>query len=54
MERIYLDYNSTTPVDPEVLNKMNPFFNQFSGNASSSTHSYGKEAKDEIENQSIL
>ena len=50
MERIYLDYNSTTPVDPKVLNKMNPFFNQFPGNASSNTHSYGKEAKNQIEN----
>jgi cysteine desulfurase len=38
---VYLDYNSTTPVDERVLNEMLPFFNQSFGNAASKTHAYG-------------
>jgi len=38
---IYLDYNATTPVAPEVLDAMLPYFNVHFGNASSSTHPYG-------------
>lgn len=41
MEPIYLDYASTSPVKPEVLEKMIPFFNEHFGNASSSTHQHG-------------
>lgn len=36
---IYLDYNGTTPLDPEVVAAMEPFFKEF-GNPSS-THWYG-------------
>ena len=36
---IYLDYNGTTPLDPEVVAAMQPFFEEF-GNPSS-THWYG-------------
>ena len=38
---IYLDYNATTPIDPEVLRAMLPFLKEQFGNPSSS-HSYGR------------
>jgi cysteine desulfurase len=41
---IYLDYQSTTPVDPEVITSMLPFFNDMFGNPSSKGHYYGREA----------
>jgi cysteine desulfurase len=49
MQQIYLDYNSTTPLDPKVLEAMLPYFTQEFGNAASSTHRYGWVAKDAVE-----
>ena len=40
MTAIYLDYNATTPVRPEVLEEMLPFFKEEFGNPSSG-HVYG-------------
>jgi len=45
---IYLDYNATTPVDPEVVKEMEPYFIQHFGNPSSS-HAYGQQAKDAVD-----
>ncbi|MFM9006959.1 MAG: cysteine desulfurase family protein [Bacteroidota bacterium] len=41
MDRIYLDHNSTTPVDAQVLEAMLPYFREHFGNASSRTHAFG-------------
>ena len=46
---IYLDNQSTTPIDPKVLDAMIPFFVEKFGNASSVQHSYGQESKDAVE-----
>lgn len=48
MRRVYLDHNATTPVAPEVLEAMLPYFSQRFGNASS-VHSFGREAKRALE-----
>jgi cysteine desulfurase len=45
---IYLDYNATTPVDPEVIQSMLPVLNEVFGNPSSS-HTFGKAANDVVE-----
>src|SRR5471030_2231998 len=41
---IYLDHAATTPVRPEVLEAMQPFFGPRFGNPSS-THRWGREAR---------
>lgn len=41
MKTIYLDYNASTPVDPEVLETMLPYLSSQYGNPSS-THAYGR------------
>lgn len=46
---IYLDNNSTTPVDPRVVETMLPYFVERFGN-SSSNHSFGWVAKSAVEN----
>jgi len=46
---IYLDYQSTTPTDPRVLEAMLPYFFDKPGNPHSQTHGYGREAQDAVE-----
>lgn len=46
---IYLDHNSTTPVDPEVLDAMLPYFSELYGNAASVDHEAGNIAKRAVE-----
>ncbi len=48
MNRIYLDYAATTPVAPEVVDGMLPYFTERFGNPSS-IHSFGQETKAAIE-----
>ena len=48
MSRIYLDHNASTPVRPEVLEAMLPYFSEHFGNASS-VHAFGQEAKGAVE-----
>ncbi len=45
---IYLDYNATTPVAPEVAEAMQPFLREAFGNPSSS-HWYGRRAHEAVE-----
>ena len=46
---VFLDYNSTTPVDPRVLEFMLPFFSEKFGNPSSRTHAFGWTAAQVVE-----
>jgi cysteine desulfurase len=48
IERIYLDYAATTPVDERVLQSMLPFFSNLFGNPSS-VHSFGQQAEAALE-----
>ena len=46
---IYLDYSSTTPIDPRVADKMIPYLREQFGNPASRSHMYGWEAEKAVE-----
>lgn len=47
---IYLDYQSTTPCDPRVVEKMIPYFSHIFGNPHSRNHVFGWMAEEAVEN----
>jgi cysteine desulfurase len=48
MNRVYLDHNATTPVEPEVLDAMLPYLSGEFGNAAS-IHTFGQRARAAVE-----
>ena len=48
MDPIYLDYNATTPIAPEVAEAMLPYLHEHFGNPSSG-HLYGAVANQAVE-----
>ncbi len=48
MNIIYLDYNATTPIDPQVAKEMQPYLTDYFGNPSS-IHEYGVITKKAVE-----
>ncbi len=48
MVRLNFDYAATTPVDPEVLEEMLPYFSKKFGNTTS-FHTFGREAKQDLD-----
>jgi cysteine desulfurase len=49
MEPVYLDCNATTPLEPEVYDKMRVFLREEYGNAGSRTHGFGNTAKKAVQ-----
>jgi len=46
---VYLDYNATTPVDVRVFDAMQPYFVELFGNAASSSHGFGMQAREAVD-----
>ena len=47
--KIYLDYQATTPVDEKILKKMIPFFSENFGNPHSNNHEFGRSANNAVD-----
>jgi cysteine desulfurase len=48
LRQVYLDHSATTPVHPDVVAAMLPYFTEYYGNASS-IHSFGRQARKGVE-----
>ena len=48
-KKIYLDYQATTPVSPEILQKMMPYFTENFGNPHSNNHEFGRFANEAVQ-----
>lgn len=48
-QSLFLDYQSTTPIDPRVLDAMGPYMTVRFGNPHSTSHSFGWEANSAVE-----
>lgn len=46
---VYMDYSSTTPIDPRVVDKMIPYLREQFGNPASRSHAYGWEAEEAVD-----
>jgi cysteine desulfurase len=46
---VFLDFQSTTPLDPRVLDRMMPYFTVMYGNPHSKSHVFGWEADKAVE-----
>lgn len=46
---VYMDYSSTTPIDPRVVDKMLPYLKEQFGNPASRSHAFGWEAEEAVE-----
>ncbi len=46
---IYMDNQSTTPVDPRALEAMLPYYKEEFGNAASKSHAFGEHAREAVE-----
>ena len=46
---VYLDYNSSAPIDPQVLDYMIDIYRNHIGNADSRTHDFGNDARQIVE-----
>ena len=46
--RVYLDHNASTPVHPDVVAEMAPYFTEYFGNPSS-VHAFGREAREGLD-----